>query len=174
MANDVNMQSWKKVSSDEAQKNPLYGVGGWLIVFAIGVLFGFFLEISSLQSEAANASKSISEFLSIDYPAITFSKSALILESAVAAVIYWLLFTKHPKFRLISTCVLLGEYPVLGIVGLLNPFDYFGHVMAASLVPWTISCCVWVTYLNTSKRVRITVIPPLLTTRQSRGLMIAD
>ena len=38
-------KAWKSISVDEAKENSLYGVGGWLVVFAISVFFGLILAI---------------------------------------------------------------------------------------------------------------------------------
>lgn len=148
--------SWKSVSAAEAAEHPLYGVKNWLAVFAFGVLLGLLREIASLNGEALKAGMSLTALLSVDHPAITFSKIALALDTAVVAVIYWLLFTKQPKFRSGTTWLLLGAFPVLVLLGLLNPFDGLGEAIAMSFFPWAISCAVWVTYLNRSRRVRVT------------------
>ena len=38
----------------------------------------------------------------------------------------------------------------------INPFDGLGSAIAMSFFSWAISCAVWVTYLNRSRRVRVT------------------
>lgn len=148
--------SWKPISAVDATKHPLYGVKNWLAVFAFGILLGFLRDIAALDAEALKAGMSLSALLSIDHPAITFSKIGLAVDTAVLVVIYWLLFTKHPKFRLTATWLLLGAFPVVVVLGLLRPFDGLGEAVAMSLFPWAISCAVWVTYLNRSRRVRVT------------------
>jgi len=34
--------TWKRVTVDEAKKHPLYGISGWLVLFAFSTLLGFF------------------------------------------------------------------------------------------------------------------------------------
>ena len=148
--------SWKSVSAAEAAEHPLYGVKNWLIVFAFGVLLGLLREIASLNVEALRAGMSLTELLSVDHPAITFLKIALVLDTAIVAAIYWLLFTKHPKFRSVTTWLLLGGFPVLVLLGIRYTFAGLADAMAISFISWAISCAVWVTYLNRSRRVRVT------------------
>ncbi len=148
--------SWKTISPDKAAVHPLYGVGGWLAVFAIGVLLGLLSEVGSLRGEALKADMSLSQLLSIDHPAITFSKIVLAIDATVVAAIYWLLFNKHPKFRVAASSLLLVAWPLVVTAGLLNQYPGVGSAIALSFFPWAISCAVWVTYLNRSRRVRVT------------------
>ena len=140
-------KSWKSVSAAEAAVHPLYGVKNWLVVFAIGVLFGLLREIGSLSGEALKAGISVTALLSVDHPATNFLKITLALETVAVAVIYFLLFTKHPQFRPVTTGLLLGLFPVVVLLGFLNPFDGLGSAIAMSFFSWAISCAVWVTYL---------------------------
>lgn len=147
---------WIPVTAQEAKKHPLYGVKNWLAVFAFGVLFSLLQELGSLSSEAYKAGVTISELFSIDHPSITFVKLALTLETATVAAIYWLLLTKHPKFRLVASAILLCSWPAVAIAGAVNSFPELAQALTLSFFPWLISCTVWVTYLQRSKRVRIT------------------
>lgn len=147
---------WKKIPLAEAQAHPLYGVKNWLAVFALGVLLGGLRELGSLNSEAHKAGLTINELLAIDHPAIYFAKLSLWLNAGFVFTIYWALLTKHPNFRLIASGLLLASWPIGAILGLINYFSGLGAALALSLFPWLISCGVWVTYLNRSKRVRVT------------------
>ena len=98
----------------------------------------------------------LSEFLSVEHPAITFVKLALGLNAAMIVIVYWALFTKHPRFRIIASSVLLASWPAAALLGLASPFDGLGAALGLSLFPWVISCAVWVTYLQRSRRVRVT------------------
>lgn len=147
---------WKKVSLAEAQTHPLYGVKNWLAVFAFGVLISALRELGSLNAEAHKAGLTITELLAIDHPAISFAKLSLWLNAGIVSVIYWTLLTKHPKFRLIASGLLLASWPMGALIGVVYPFDGLGEALALSILPWLISCGVWVTYLNRSKRVRVT------------------
>ncbi|GEM_PF-1982931 len=147
---------WKKVTLAEAQAHPLYGVKNWLAVFAFGVLLGGLRELGSLNGEAHKAGLTITELLAIDHPAISFAKISLWLNAGIVAVIYWALLTKNPRFRLIASSLLLASWPMGALIGVVYPFDGLGKALVFSIFPWVISCAVWVTYLNRSRRVRVT------------------
>jgi hypothetical protein len=148
--------TWQLVSPETAKAHPLYGIKGWLLFFAAGNLLGLLAFIGSVRREAFIANMSELEFLAIDHPAITFLKVALALNTVGTAIIYWLLFTKHQRFRAVATWLLLGVFPAIVLLGFLNPFDGLGNMIATTLFPWAISCAVWVTYLQKSERVRVT------------------
>ena len=147
---------WKRVSLAEAKRHPLYGVNNWLAVFAVGVLLGGLRELGSLNGEAHKAGLTITELLAIDHPAISFAKLSLWLNAGIVSVIYWALLSKNSSFRLIASSLLLASWPMGALIGVAYPFDGLGSALALSLFPWAISCGVWVTYLNRSKRVRVT------------------
>lgn len=148
--------AWKTISAREAKENSLYGIGGWLVVFAISVFFGLIVTIGTLQGEAYKADSSLSAFLSIDHPAITFIKGVLVVHIVSAAAIYWLLLTRHQRFRIVASCLLLAAWPVTACFGLINSFSGVDVAIGSSFLPWAISCAVWVSYLNLSRRVRVT------------------
>jgi len=147
---------WKKLPLAKAQMHPLYGVKNWLAVFAFGVLLGGLRELGSLNGEAHRAGLTITELLAIDHPAISFAKLSLWLNGGIVSIIYWALITKNPKFRLIASSLLLASWPIGALLGVTYRFDGLGEGLALSLFPWAISCAVWVTYLNRSRRVRVT------------------
>lgn len=147
---------WKKIPLSEAQTHPLYGIKNWLAVFAFGVLLGGLRELGSLNGEAHKAGLTITELLAIDHPAISFAKLSLWINVGIVSVIYWALLTKNLKFRLIASSLLLASWPMGALLGVAYPFEGLGEALGLSLFPWAISCGVWVTYLNRSKRVRVT------------------
>jgi len=149
-------KSWKKVTIAEAQAHPLYGVKNWLIVFAIGVPLGGLRELGSLIGEAHKADLTLIELLAIDHPAIHFAQISLWLNAGFVTVIYWALLSKSPHFRLIASSLLLLSWPIGALTGLVSPFDGLATALGVSLLPWVISCAIWVTYLNRSHRVRVT------------------
>lgn len=148
--------SWTRIPATDAVRHPLYGVKNWLIVFALGILLGLIRELGTLKAEAHGAGMTLSDFLSIEHPAVTYIKVVLGLNIAIVAVIYWALFTKHPSFRVIASSLLLASWPIAALLGLVIPFEGLGATLGLSFFPWAISCSVWVTYLQRSRRVRVT------------------
>lgn len=147
---------WQKVSPDEAKQNGLYGVRGWLVVFAIGLLLGSLRSFVGLSDAALTAGMSIGELFAIDQPMVTVIKIVLAIDISSIAIIYWLLLSKHPNFRPIATWILLANWPIAVVVGLANPFPGIANGLALGFFPWMVSCAVWVTYLQRSRRVRVT------------------
>ena len=159
---------WRVIPLEQAKQHHLYGVRGWLIVFSIGILFGLLREVGSIGGEAYKVGISITELLSVDHPATTFIKVYLTLYTLMVAAIYWLLFSKHPRFRIISTSLLLAVWPAIAIIGVIILGLGEGFALSfQSFFGWAASCAVWVTYLQRSKRVRVTFEHCILTQEES-------
>ena len=148
--------NWKQVPIDQARHHPLYGVGGWLIVFAVGLVLGIMLELGAVRGAAYEAGIPLSDLLSIDNPAISFLKLAFGLHFLIVVIIYWLMLSKNPSFRKITSMLLVASWPASALLGVVNPFPGFGAALGLSFFSWVLSCGVWVTYLHRSKRVRVT------------------
>lgn len=147
---------WQTLSIEEAQQHPLYGIGGWLIVFSIGLALGLLKELGTINGEAHSAGMTLSEFFSVEHPAVSYTKFALGLQTLIVTIIYWLLFSKHSSFRKHASILLLISWPIAALIGLAYPFPGSGSTLIQSVIPWVLSCTVWVTYLQRSKRVRVT------------------
>lgn len=147
---------WQKVSIEQARQHPLYGVGGWLIVFSIGLLLGLLKDLGAVNGEAHRAGMTMAELFAIDDPAVAYLKLAFGLQTLVIVVIYWFLFSKRPSFRKVATALLLAGWPTAALLGLIHPFPELGAGLALGFFSWVLSCAVWVTYLQRSKRVRVT------------------
>lgn len=148
--------TWKTISPAEATAHPLYGVKNWLVVFALAVLLGLSREFGTMSVEARTSGLTLSQLLAIDHPAVTLAKIELSFNAIMIIVIYWALFTKQSKFRLIATTFLVASWPMVVIAGAINPFEGLWNAMAVSFLSWVPSCAIWVTYLNRSRRVRVT------------------
>lgn len=148
--------NWRQVPIDQAQRHPLYGVGGWLLVFAVGLLLGFLKEVGAVRGEAYKAGLTISDLLSIDDPAVSYLKLAFALQFLIVVVIYWLMFSKHPSFRKVVTGLLLVGWPAAALLGLIHPFPGLEGALGLGFLSWAFSCAVWITYLQRSQRVRVT------------------
>ena len=147
---------WQKVTVEQARQHPLYGVGGWLIVFAVGLLLGLISGLGDVRGEAHKAGMTMWELLSLDHPAATYVNAALGLQVFIVASIYWLLLSKHASFRMVTSALLLGGWPAAALLGALGPFPGLAGSLALAFFSWAISCAVWVTYLQRSERVRVT------------------
>jgi Protein of unknown function (DUF2569) len=150
------VRRWQQIPIDLARQHPLYGVGGWLIVFVIGLALGFMGELGAVRREVHNAGMTLGDFFSLDHPAVSYLKLTLGLQTLIVTFIYLLLFTKHPSFRNATSALLLGGWPAASLLGIVYHFPGIGLGVAIGFFPWAISCAVWVTYLQRSKRVRIT------------------
>lgn len=155
--------TWKRVPAEEAKKHPLYGVGGWLAWFAFIFLLGISRTAVEINAEALKAGMSMGAVLAIDSPVMRFMKILLAIEVLAGVVFYWLLFSKHRSFRLVSSCILLGRYPVVSFVAIWGATSSvpelvpgLGAALVIDFIAWVTSCAIWVTYLQRSKRVRVT------------------
>lgn len=147
---------WQPISPSEATQHPLYGVRGWLLLFAIGAFLGPLTSLGQVNSAAFENSLSFWELLDIDHPSINFLKTALLMELALSALILFLLFTKNSNFRTVANLGRLLFWPLLCLIAFSEGIDETLSALAATFFPWALSCAVWVTYLQRSKRVRVT------------------
>ncbi|MBI5316855.1 MAG: DUF2569 family protein [Nitrospirae bacterium] len=118
-------------------------------------MFGFIQEFQPILSEAFKAVGPI-DFLAHDIPIIRALKVALLIDALAAITIYWLLFSKHQSFRPISVCILLSIWPAQALRGFLDPSPAVVDALALSFFTYVVNCAIWVTYLQRSKRVRVT------------------
>ena len=88
---------------------------------------------------------------------IVFLKLVLTVNVPVVVLFYWLLFSKNPNFRMVSMCVLLGEWPVIALISIWYPFPGMVDPLALGFLQWVMFCAIWVSYLQRSRRVRVTV-----------------
>jgi len=93
---------WMKVSAEEAQKHPLYGRGGWLIVFWIGSAIG---AVSAIAYSSLFFSSSVWNLL----PLVSFS---FVLVAAAPIIVLMLGIFKSPRFRTVSTIIVAAIIPI--------------------------------------------------------------
>jgi hypothetical protein len=76
------------------------------------------------------------------------------------SLILYLLFFKHKLFRPSANVYLLMAGPIqlasLWVEGVNLSSTLVGDSVMSFLVAWPLSCAIWLTYLNRSKRVRLT------------------
>lgn len=149
--------TWQRVSPETAKAHPLYGIKGWLLVFAISNLLGFLAILGSVRNEAFDAGMSELELLAISHPNVTNLKLTLFFTLTSFAIRCYLLFSKHPQFRKFVSILLFLDWPIAVCMALMTgSVGVVGSLFAVPMVSWVISCAVWITYLQKSRRVRVT------------------
>lgn len=148
--------SWKVISPAEAATHPLYGVKNWLALFAFGILLVPLRELAELNRTAHDMGVTISQLLALDKAFSAYATFSLAFEFAMMVGVYWLLFTKHRRFRLVATSLLLASWPIFLAIALVTEATEAAGALGIGIFPWAISCAIWVTYLNRSRRVRVT------------------
>lgn len=135
---------WTQVTADEAKKHSLYGIRGWLTFFAFSLLIGFAQILVPVNEVVIKTGISLGTLWT------------LWINGLFVVAIYGLLFSKHPSFRPVSIYFLLGRWPAEALLAFVYPFPHSGNALASDFIPWAVSCAIWVTYLQRSKRVRVT------------------
>ena len=148
--------SWKAVGLEQAKSNPLYGVRGWLLVFAAALLLGVFADVGFALRSAREASITAGELLDLDAPAVLFLKRILLFE-AIRLVVYFMLLTKSRAFRVGATLLVVAQVPIFVLLPVAEPVAGLGlFETVQTIVSSLLSCAVWTVYLNRSRRVRVT------------------
>lgn len=149
--------TWIEVSEEEARKHPLYGVGGWLLLFAIGMLLAPIKSLGDASSMARAAGMSLSEMFDLAIPVVRCYKIALGAQVLQTTVVLWMMLAKPPAFRPVTSWILILGFPATAAVQLvLAPFEGSAAMVGEMSMLWALSCAIWVTYLNLSRRVRVT------------------
>jgi hypothetical protein len=149
-------REWRKVSPAQAKVHPLYGVKNWLAVFAFGVLLVPMREFGGLNSEAHGLGLTVSQLMDADASFKTWVTLVLATEVAVVVAIFGLMFAKSPHFRIATSAVWIAFFPVVVVFALLTEAPGSGQAVGFGFFQWVISCLLWVTYLQRSRRVRVT------------------
>ena len=149
-------RQWQTISRQDASRHALYGVAGWPLVFAASLWLDLLRILAPLAEEANSAGMTLAQFLDLAYPELVFAKLLLAINSAAAVLIACLLLTRQPHFRPIAVALLVGSWPVAAAWSALKGGPGLEEALGQSVLPWLISCVVWVTYLQRSRRVRVT------------------
>jgi len=147
---------WRPIGEEAALSHELYGVGGWLLLFAVGCFLGLLADFGRVNGDARSIGMSLGDYLSLPHPSVNVLKCVLIYEVVAVACIYWMMFTKSGSFRNYTSLLLLCMLPFMVVISMVNSYEGGGAALASSFIRWAISCAVWVSYLQLSKRVRIT------------------
>lgn len=146
-----NMQAqnrWTAIPETEARKHVLYGAGGWLLVFATGLILSGLKSLGDTHNLASDVGP--------EHPAVVFLKTTQWSQICLAIVVVWMMAAKATFFRVATTWLLLLTFPALAMIAVARPFEGVGSLLSQSFLYWAISCSVWVTYLQRSRRVRVT------------------
>ena len=150
------MSEWKKISKSEAETHSLYGVKGWLLVYALGVVLGPLSDLGQVGILASKVGITVTELLSEEAPASKFLRYVLTLEFFMSGVILVIIARKDGVFRGVASSWMICSFPIVCVIGYLNSFDGLGEILGQTFLSWVISSGIWVSYLNISKRVRVT------------------
>ena len=149
-------RQWQTVSHQDASRHALFGIRGWPLVFAASLWLDLLRTLAPLAEEAASAGMTLVQFLDLAYPELAFAKLLLALNGAAAVLVACLLLTRQPYFRPIAVALLAGSWPVAAALSAFNGGPGLEEALGQSVLPWLISCVVWITYLQRSRRVRVT------------------
>jgi Zn finger protein HypA/HybF involved in hydrogenase expression len=147
---------WRHVGKETAANHDLYGVSGWLLFFAVGCFLGLLASFGRVNGAAHSIGMSLGDYLSIAHPSISVVKATLMYEVIGVACIYGMLFSKSKNFRKYTSLLLLCMFPFNVLITLANSYEGSGGALVSSFFQWAFSCAVWVSYLQLSKRVRVT------------------
>lgn len=152
----TNPKDWVYIGPERAKQHKLYGPKNWLAVFAFGLIFGPLREWGEAMSVAREYGLTLGELLTESPTFDTFFTLVMATHLVINGTLLWMMFTKHPKFRIFGSAGLLASYPLWCLWALVSGFSEAGKSLALALFPWLVGCAVWVTYLNVSRRVRVT------------------
>lgn len=152
----MKSKAWKTVTKEEAKQHPLYGIGGWLLVFALGLVLGTLYTLGTVAQISDALGTSVGGLTSTDHPLASLGLVIAVVQLAGTAIILALLVSKQSRFRVVSSVIMLLSWPVIALLSLLNPFPGLGAIIVQGGFAWLLTCAAWVTYLQRSVRVRVT------------------
>lgn len=152
-------REWRKVSLQQAKEHPLYGIKNWLAVFAFGVILGPLQALGRIRNSAHELGVTAWQLLANDLANTGFLTFSLVFSVAVSGALLWLLYTLHPRFRVLATIILLCNGPVYILMAILTGAFRMPGVTGALTHGFVVSffwLFVWAIYLHRSRRVRVT------------------
>lgn len=155
------MSKWRTVSADDARNHALYGVRGWLLVFVAAWLLGALHAAAPMGAVAEMAGDTTATFMGLKHPVASVVRWSFMVAVALAIIVGAMAYMKPRFFRVVATILLIASFP-LDMAGLFLfplPAEFaagMGAELGKALLGWIVSMCVWITYLQRSKRVRVT------------------
>lgn len=148
---------WVRIPRDEAQTHPLYGVRGWLAVFAVLLISETALMAVTLASSLDSQGMKLGEFLASGDGWVVFPKLILGILLITTVLILAVLLRRAPTFRPWALSALLARGPLFAAAYLYTVRGADGGLsLAPLLLLWLVESVIWVTYLQRSRRVRLT------------------
>jgi hypothetical protein len=146
---------WSSIAADEAKAHPMYGIKNGLILLALFQIWQPIVNWGTLQTNLMDAKVSLSDFFTFS-PSVPVYVASLMITLVCTVVICWAMFTKHPRFRHITSWTLILSFPAYLLAALIFPAPGMGQGIARSLVGWLIFGSLWLVYVQRSQRVRVT------------------
>ena len=146
---------WSPIAAEEAKAHPLYGIKYGLILLALFQIWQPILSWGTLQTNLMDAQVSLSDFFTLS-PSAPVYVASLLITLVCTAVICWAMFTKHPRFRHITSWTLVLSFPATLLAALIFPAPGVGRGIAQTLIGWLIFGSLWLVYVQRSQRVRVT------------------
>lgn len=158
---------WEVVAFEDAKNHELYGVKGWLLVYATVCAFGIISAWGKIKIFAYESGISVSDAIYSSSPTMKLFLVNLMIRLSLNLIIIYLLFTKNSKFRIYATVFSFAEWPLIAIVGLSSVSSgvFIFEQLTQWFMVWLLYLVIFVPYLNISKRVRITFENSIRSTR---------
>lgn len=150
------MTTWRTVSALEATAHPLYGLRGWLLLFLLGLPFGLLVQIGQLSNALDYQGIDLSDFLRSHSASSSFARGVIAIQAVLCAVVWIAALVKASQFRTVAiSAMVIGP---LGVVGMatMNNIPLTTSLTPSETFGWLLSLAVWIPYIQTSKRVRVT------------------
>lgn len=147
---------WVQVSADTARAHPLFGIKGWLALFAIGVVLlpgRFAADISNLSRDAGMP---FWDVMKSDAPDARFATLMLVYSLVRMVSLVSLMASKGQSFRWVASLFVVLDWPAMFLIHQAFPYEGNASRVALTLVPWAGFTCAWLGYLQRSQRVRVT------------------
>lgn len=132
--------SWKSISSERAKTHPLYGVNGWLLLFAVG----------QAMSIVAILSGPLISFLSS--PETQFANLIFGMAYALTQMpMLYALFKLRPNFRMVAIVTVLIQGLFATFIAAVSTAHPDSQALRGIFL-----AVIWIAYLNSSRRVSVT------------------
>jgi hypothetical protein len=153
---------WRKVSADEAKKNPLYGTSGIMVSLLIGTLLNVPVRAAEYMVAMPPVAGDVPAWLSTLHLAMTFD---VVLFTSLYAIAFVAALRKVPLFPRLLAAIWIADITMqLATAKLVasagsvppNVADALQSLLHGNVEKVLISVAVWLPYLLLSRRVNVT------------------